>query len=95
MQVYGDFTDISIGDEQVFAYTRSLGNSTALVILNFTAKETEFLVDDNQGFRFVLGNYYPPTSQPPIISGNAIPLHGFEGRLYIRSCFTSSGGPVN
>lgn len=87
--MYGDFVDISFGNKQVFAYTRSLGNLIALVILNFKAEETKFSLGDEQdwnAFSFILGNYYdPPASQTPSISGNTILLQGFEGRLYIRS----------
>jgi len=87
--IYGNFVDISIGDEQVFAYTRSLGNSTALVILNFKDKEVGFSLGDEQdweAFEFVFGNYnYPEASRALKISGNDIRLQGFEGRLYVRS----------
>jgi hypothetical protein len=68
-----------------------LGNSTALVILNFKAEKVGFSLGDEQdweAFRFVLGNYYYPLAaeyQVPMISGNDLLLQGFEGRLYIRS----------
>jgi alpha-glucosidase len=65
-----------------------LGNSTALVILNFKAEEIYFSLGDDQdwnAFKFVLGNYHPVASEAPMISGNGIMLQGFEGRLYVRS----------
>jgi len=87
--IYGDFHDLSTGDEQIFAYTRSLGNTTAFVILNFKAEEIQFSLDDKQdweAFTFVLGNYYHDVvSGIPTISGSEIHLQGFEGRVYIRS----------
>jgi alpha-glucosidase len=89
IQIYGDFLNMTNGDEQIFAYTRSLGNTTALVILNFKAEEIQFSLDDEQdwkAFTFVLGNYYHGvTSGMPTMSGNDIQLRGYEGRLYIRS----------
>ncbi|KAF8234809.1 glycoside hydrolase family 13 protein [Tricholoma matsutake] len=87
--IYGDFVDLSIGDEQLFSYTRLLGNCTALVVLNFKAEEIQFSLGDQEdwnGFHFALGNYYYPLVSPtPLISGNSILLQGFEGRLYLRS----------
>lgn len=81
--------DLSIGDEQLFSYTRLLGNCTALVVLNFKAEEIQFSLGDQEdwnGFHFALGNYYYPLVSPtPLISGNSILLQGFEGRLYLRS----------
>jgi len=84
---YGDFVDISSGHEQVFAYTRSSENSTALVILNFTPETADFLLDDSQGwnmFRFALGNYHHslPLETLAIADNFAVRLYGFEGRLY-------------
>lgn len=84
-QIYGDFTDISIGHEQIFAYTRALGNATALVILNFKGEERAFELDPEQdwrGLELVLGNYPDTTGSDEL--GSRVMLRGYEGRLYIR-----------
>jgi len=41
--VYGDFRIISGENDQIFAYTRTLGNTTALVLFNFKETEVVFL----------------------------------------------------
>jgi len=81
-QVYGDFRIISFEDRQVFAYTRTLANTTALVLLNFRETEITFPLDEVQhfdGFKFVLGNY--PSEK--VLPSDSIILKGYEGKVYI------------
>ena len=83
MQVYGDFRIISSEDRQVFAYTRTLGNITALVLLNFKKTETTFPLDEVKhlhGFKFLLGNY---PSDKELLS-DSVNLRGYEGKVYIN-----------
>jgi oligo-1,6-glucosidase len=92
-QVYGDFVDISEGHEQIFAYTRSFENTTALVILNFGEEEVPFELDSERDwspFAFVLGNY--ETERATLVDAkldardnHTVVIKGFEGRLYIRT----------
>ncbi|KAF8883819.1 glycoside hydrolase family 13 protein [Infundibulicybe gibba] len=80
--IYGDFADISAGHKQVFAYTRSLGTATALVLLNFKEGETSISFEtqrDWSKFRFVFGNYNEPEGG---LQSEAR-LRGFECQLYI------------
>ncbi|KIM81904.1 glycoside hydrolase family 13 protein [Piloderma croceum F 1598] len=82
--VYGDFRIISFEDQQVFAYTRSLGNTTALVLLNFKETAITFPLDEVKrfdGFKFVLGNH-PSEKELP---SNSVVLKGYEGKVYIKS----------
>ncbi|EPQ51633.1 glycoside hydrolase family 13 protein [Gloeophyllum trabeum ATCC 11539] len=84
--VYGDFTLRHPDNSQVFAYTRSLGSATALVLLNFHHNPTEFKLDDVPhliGGPLVLGNY--PTADLPTEATEAVRLRGYEGRLYFSS----------
>ncbi|KAF5376935.1 hypothetical protein D9615_007297 [Tricholomella constricta] len=90
--IYGDFVDISLNHEHVFAYTRSLGNTTALVLLNFTEGEVPFSLGSESGqeswraFKLVLGNYdrEPQDVDDPLVD-SAVLLKGYEGRLFLRS----------
>lgn len=85
MQLYGDFEDVSAGDEQVFAFVRTLGNKRALVVLNFVDKEVEFELPsgrDWSGYKFGLGNYMLNDGageglQPAV-------LRGYEGKVYVE-----------
>lgn len=77
---------ISAHHEQVFAYTRNLGDITALILLNFTEGEVDFSLkslDVPEGFKFVLGNY-PSEDSLNLTSGNVF-LKGYEGKVYIKS----------
>ena len=83
IQIYGDFRTISFEDQQVFAYTRTLGNTTAVVLLNFKETVVTFPLGEvkhSDGFKFVLGNY-PSDKQLP--SGSVV-LKGYEGKVYIN-----------
>ena len=74
---------ISYENEQVFAYTRTLGNTTALVLLNFKETEIKFLLDevkDFHGFKFMLGNY--PSEEELPRAG--VVLKGYEGKVYVN-----------
>ncbi|KAG6916972.1 hypothetical protein DXG01_004400 [Tephrocybe rancida] len=84
--IYGDFVDLSPDHEQVVAYTRTLDDTTVLVLLNF--KETSILYTDGLGERwrtagYLLGNY---PEVPPELSfvEDGVHLRGYEGRMYIR-----------
>jgi oligo-1,6-glucosidase len=75
---------ISFENEQVFAYTRTLGNTTALVLLNFKETEVTYPLDEVErfaGFKFVLGNY--PSDDQELPSGSIV-LKGYEGKVYIN-----------
>ncbi|THH16201.1 hypothetical protein EW146_g4401 [Bondarzewia mesenterica] len=58
--VHGNFCLLSPHNEKVFAYTRALGNTTTLVLLNFSDEETIFSlaeVPEMVGSHLLLGNY--------------------------------------
>jgi len=82
--IYGDFHIISPEHKQVFAYTRTLGNTVALVLLNFKETKITFSLDEVRqigGFKFILGNY-PSDEELP---SESVVLNGYEGRVYISS----------
>lgn len=82
-QVYGDFRIISPENEQVFAFTRTFGKNTALVLLNFRESNATFPLDEVKhldGLKFVLGNY--PSSGEDLASDSVV-LKGYEGKVYL------------
>ncbi|KAF8345368.1 glycoside hydrolase family 13 protein [Amanita rubescens] len=80
--IYGDFEDVSIGNEQVFAFERSLGNTRVLVVLNFVDDEVEFELTDGRdwsGYKLLLGNY----EEDDGLGRAVLHLRGYEGRVYL------------
>jgi oligo-1,6-glucosidase len=53
---HGDFTMLLPDDEQVYAFTRRLGDDELLVLGNFSGEEAPVALDDPGG-KLVLGNY--------------------------------------
>ncbi|KIL63507.1 glycoside hydrolase family 13 protein [Amanita muscaria Koide BX008] len=72
--IYGDFEDISVGDEKIFAFVRRLGSAKALVVLNFSDSEVEFNLGEG-GYQRVLSNYHD--------DGTTARMRRFEGRVYV------------
>jgi len=75
----GDFTMLAPHDEAVYAFVRSLGETSLLVLGNFTGGEQHVDLDDAAewvGARLVLGNY--PAA------GIERPLRPWESRVYRR-----------
>jgi alpha-glucosidase len=76
---YGTF-DLILGDhEQIFAYTRTLGEEKAVVLCNLSAEPATF---EDEGFqlessKLLLGNYQPGQHE-------ALVLEPFETRVYMR-----------
>ncbi|KAF8148638.1 glycoside hydrolase family 13 protein [Crassisporium funariophilum] len=84
--VYGDFHNISGGNDQVFAYTRTLETSKALIILNFKETEAEFelqLKGDWAQVKLVLTNYEVIEMGHFDLNFRSVILKGYEGRVYI------------
>ncbi|KAL4064774.1 glycoside hydrolase family 13 protein [Scleroderma yunnanense] len=81
--IYGSF-ELRLPDhEQVFAYTRSLGDSRAVVVLNFDVNTVEIDLaglEDLGSYRLILGNYGTDRED----SGGKLILRGYEGRVYIK-----------
>ena len=67
--------------EQLFAYTRSLGDITALVLMNFGTSDVslEGLVPHIAGLQLVLANYADASDHPPKV------LRGYEGYIFVTT----------
>jgi len=77
--VYGEINMILEDDENIFAYTRVLGDEKLLVVLNFFENEVEFVLPDEvefKDYKLLLSNY-------PVKGGlkKAI-LRPYEARVY-------------
>ncbi|KAF5347574.1 hypothetical protein D9756_010674 [Leucocoprinus leucothites] len=88
---YGEFRDISNDHPQVFGYIRALGDTKAIVLLNF--KETPVVfdiggVDRWNDYKLALANYEDvkgeigPESMKLQAAG--VVLRGYEGRVYLN-----------
>ncbi|KAF7328608.1 Alpha amylase [Mycena sanguinolenta] len=89
--IYGDFTDLSPDNEEIFAYIRSYGGQRALVILNFSSRRVTFNHLEAKAtkvnlsrFKLIFGNYYDENKNPHDVHGHPqVELEPYEGRLYI------------
>ncbi|KAL1675803.1 glycoside hydrolase family 13 protein [Schizophyllum commune] len=78
--IYGEFKLLLADSEDVFAYQRSLGSSTALVYLNFRDKDvqTSLPSDVESHFEYGLGNYADGNQ-----SLDKFVLRPYEARIYL------------
>lgn len=87
LQIYGEFKLVAEPDERVFAFTRTLDTTMALVVLNFTDGDVEFQVPKDEatfpggaGADLLISNYPSETSRLP---EGVVTLRGFEGSIYV------------
>jgi oligo-1,6-glucosidase len=78
--IYGDYQDLDPTNEQVFLYTRSLGASSYLVILNFSSQPIDYTLPQGiQAKDLKLGNYRD-SSDPA--GATTLHLRPREARIY-------------
>ncbi len=81
VMVYGDFTDLSPGDEQLYVYTRSTKETTWLIVLNHSNHVGEYhLPEELKGKerKIVIANY----DVADLKQGNTLTLQPHEARIY-------------
>ncbi|RCX18539.1 oligo-1,6-glucosidase [Fontibacillus phaseoli] len=79
--VYGDYAIINESNEQIYAYTRTLGDVQLLVILNFYEQPAEFKLDEQIRFQnkeLLIANYDVPVEE----DFHQISLRPYEARVY-------------
>ncbi|MBO4247075.1 alpha-glucosidase [Halomicrobium sp. IBSBa] len=78
--VYGTFDLLAPDDEQVFAYTRTLADERALVVLNVSAQAATFAVPDEAGddLELAIANVNAPETP-----GGTVELDPYEARVYL------------
>lgn len=88
-KIYGDFVMLLEAHEQVFAYMRNYGSTSALVLLNFKEGKVEVDLRDAvggiAGYAFVLGNY----ENEEIGLEAKVVLRDYEGRVYVREALSN------
>jgi len=78
--IYGDYQDLDPKHEQVFLYTRSLGASSYLVILNFSSQPIDYTLPQGiQAKNLKLGNYRDSSD---LAGATTLHLRPREARIY-------------
>ncbi len=65
--VYGTYNLLEENDENLYVYTRTLGNTTLLVICNFTDKELSYAIPREYEQAKIIINNYPHRTNNSII----------------------------
>jgi oligo-1,6-glucosidase len=80
--VYGTY-DLQLADhEQIYAYTRALGDEQLLVMCNFSGEHAEFVMPEHivfGGSQLLIGNYAGQEEEV----GSALSLKPYEARVYL------------
>ncbi len=79
--VYGDYELLLEADEEIFAYTRTLGGERLLVVLNFRSGTPTFVLPENVVFErhaLLIGNYEVSPAELP----DRFTLRPYEARVY-------------
>ncbi|MDD9310107.1 alpha-glucosidase C-terminal domain-containing protein [Cytobacillus firmus] len=82
VMVYGDYADHSDGQEELYIYTRSLGEVTWLIVLNQSERTNEVKLPEiahGTGKELLLGNY---AEIPVGDSAEKLVMHPYEARIY-------------
>ncbi|MGE8202997.1 glycoside hydrolase family 13 protein [Heyndrickxia sp. NPDC080065] len=82
VMVYGDYEDLSEGQEQLYIYSRSLNGITWLIILNHSDDEVKFQLPpmfNNQSKRLILANYLDVKEEKV---ADIVALRPHEARIY-------------
>jgi len=80
--VYGKYELLLPEHEDIYAYTRTLGGETLLVVLNFFGRTPEFRLPDAVAYRsaeLLLANYDASPDEKP----DAFALRPYEARVYL------------
>jgi len=76
--VYGDYKDLDPSNASVYAYTRSIGKSGYLVVLNFTTDAVTYKLPTGMKLgELVISNLAKPGDQ-----GDTLSLKPWEARVY-------------
>ncbi|HUC94224.1 MAG TPA: alpha-glucosidase [Paenibacillus sp.] len=84
IMIYGSYDIVAEEHEQIYAYTRSLGEQKWLVVLNFSGKEAQFVLPEalksfsGGGNELIIANY----GDVPAASVEELRLRPYEARVY-------------
>ncbi|MGM0778069.1 MAG: glycoside hydrolase family 13 protein [Bacillota bacterium] len=82
VMVYGDYADLSDGQDELYIYTRSLGEVAWLIVLNKSERTNEVKLPEiaqGLGKELLLGNY---AEIPVGDSAEKLVMHPYEARIY-------------
>ncbi|WP_404330307.1 alpha-glucosidase [Mesobacillus maritimus] len=82
VMIYGNYQDVSAGDEHVYAYTRTDQGVTWLVLLNHSDNESLFMIPEEvstENAQLVLANYQDSSQQESL---QKLTLRPHEARIY-------------
>lgn len=80
--VYGTYNLQLADHEQIYAYTRTLGDEQLLVMCNFSGEHAEFMMPEHiqyGGSQLLIGNYAGQEDEV----GSALTLKPYEARVYL------------
>ena len=72
--------------ESIFAYTRTLGDTIALIVMNFSGKKVKYgdaIAGEMRKAGLVQGNVSKVDSDEVELSGFIMELEPYEGRVYL------------
>lgn len=79
--VYGEYEELAIDSEEIYMYKRTLGNSSLLVVLNFTENFINLcFTEEYNGYKMLINNYNRGMEVP---CGNRT-LAPYEAVVYIK-----------
>ncbi|MDE5415571.1 glycoside hydrolase family 13 protein [Alkalihalobacterium chitinilyticum] len=82
VMTYGDYKDLSLGEENVYVYTRTYESETWVVILNHADVETDYSLPENldtQSVELIIANYSDVTGEDHLQNTT---LRPHEARIY-------------
>lgn len=80
VMVYGEYLDLSKGEDKIYAYVRSDETTTWLIVLNHSDEETPFVINVPSGEKkLILANYEDVTSETAL---EGFTLRPHEARIY-------------
>jgi oligo-1,6-glucosidase len=83
-QIYGDFTLLAPEHEQIFAFTRTIGeDAVALVVLNFSTEDVSFSMGEVEHLHGKVKLAFSNYSGAGTELGKTVELKGYEGRVYL------------
>ena len=85
--IYGDFEDLSEGEDEMFVFTRAWESSRALILLNFSEEEHTFSLPARMletTMTLLLGNY---DDQGVTSTATRIRLRPCDGCLYMTGIY--------
>lgn len=76
----GDYQNIAPANKQIYAYTRSLGRSVYLIVINFTEKKLTYVLPDKARIAYTV--IQSNTTKKPLFGATKIQLRPWQSGVY-------------